>query len=33
MLSLMKKTFKSYQRERRDYEKNLARERRHVKRP
>jgi len=31
MLSLMKKTFKSYQRERRDYEKNLARERRRAK--
>ena len=27
----MKKTFKSYQRERRDYEKNLARERRRAK--
>jgi chromatin remodeling complex protein RSC6 len=31
MLSLMKKTFKSYQRERRDYEKNLARDRRRAK--
>tara|TARA_E500000178_G_C17016909_1_gene753478 strand:+ start:432 stop:1082 length:651 start_codon:yes stop_codon:yes gene_type:complete len=29
--SLMKKTFKTYQRERRDYEKNLARERRRLK--
>ena len=31
MNSLMKKTFKTYQRERRDYEKNLARERRRLK--